>query len=38
MITKFENMETGEIIEVAQDDFELFCECMGHRNYRLIFD
>ena len=38
MKIKFRNVDTGEIVEIDGDDFEAFDECMGHKNYQLIFD
>ena len=38
MKIKFRNVDTGEIIEIDEDDFEAFDECMSHKNYQLIFD
>ena len=38
MKMKFRNVDTGEIIEIDEDDFEAFDECMSHKNYQLIFD
>lgn len=33
MKIKFRNVDTGEIIEIDEDD-----ECMFHKNYQLVFD
>lgn len=38
MTIKFRNVDTGEIIEIDEDDFEAFDEFMFHKNYQLIFD
>ena len=38
MVIKFRNVDTGEIIDFDEDDFEAFDECMSHKNYQLIFD
>lgn len=38
MKIKFRNVDTGEIIEINEDDFDAFDECMFHKNYQLIFD
>lgn len=38
MTIKFRNVDTGEIIEIDAFDEEAFDECMGHKNYQLIFN
>ena len=37
MVIKFRNVDTGEIIEIDEEDCEAFDECMSHKNYQLIF-
>lgn len=38
MKIKFRNVGTREIIEIDEDDFDAFDECMFYKNYQLIFD